>query len=677
MANVYAVKSGNWSDTTLWNTNSLPTTVDDVFANNFTVYVDGNYRVLSVQNLSATSITRGGSFILNNGVSLSANVIGGGNTNIFCVRFLSAAPAFANITGNISTSGSLVNVQNAFALELSSTGTLTVFGSALGGNNNGSGTGVSDGYIQVNAPGTLNIFGSVQGSLNGNVYWGIHNRAAGTVNVVGNVIGRTVSTGGVTQYVINNNSTGTINVTGNVQGGVDNTNVGIWNNATGIVNVRGSVTGGLGSTANNGARGVFNNAAGTVNIIGDVAGGQQGHEGAYNNISTSVMNITGICYGGYIFNTGSNNGVRNDGVLTVVGGAIGGIGTTSYGILVGGTNSKTTIYGNVSGYVGVNANGVRNGDISTVNIIGNTYGGQGTSTPGIVNNTTGTINLTGSCYGYGYIPNNLNFAVNGTGGYGIHNVAGGTVVVTGNVYSSNLRSDAWGIYNQAGGSITVFGNAYGGNPPNSSAGADGIRNLSTSTGTIILSGTAYGGAAPTAYGVNNVGTAAVVRVKRAAGNSWGLGYTTALGASPGVFGSQTGSTFVEELECGPRGQWPTAGNVYFTPNTKATSQFETDTFANYTLIESNSADNLLPPISSVRQGATYNLGLSTGTCVLPPTSSAAAGALVDNLTGTATLTPQTTWNYSVTASDINSMGGRLENALNANSAGTLINSFNP
>jgi hypothetical protein len=33
MANVYAVKNGNWSDTTLWNTGSLPAIIDDVYAN--------------------------------------------------------------------------------------------------------------------------------------------------------------------------------------------------------------------------------------------------------------------------------------------------------------------------------------------------------------------------------------------------------------------------------------------------------------------------------------------------------------------------------------------------------------------------------------------------------------------------------------------------------------------
>ena len=672
MANVYAVKSGNWSDTTLWNTSSLPAIVDDVYSNNFTVYVDISPQVSSVRNLSATSITRGGSFILNDGISLSANVIGGGNTNIFCVRFLSASPSFANITGNVSTSGSLVNIQNAFALELSGTGTLTVYGSAIGGNNNGSGTGVSDGYIQVNAPGILNIFGSVQGSLNGNVYYGINNKAAGTINVVGNVTGRTIAAAGVSLYVINNASTGTVNVTGNVQAGVDNTNIGIFNNSTGVVNVRGNVTGGLG-TANTGIRGIVNNAAGTVNIIGDVIGGQNGHDGVLNSSTTGVVNITGTCFGGYLLSVGSSQyGVSNNGVLNVFGGAIGGILTTNYGINNGNSPATVTLYGNVSGYAGINANGIRNGGTGIVNVIGNTYGGQGTSTPGIVNASTGTVNLTGNCYGYGYIPNNLNFAVNGTGGYGIHNAGNGIVIVTGNAFSSNLRGDAWGLYNENAGIITVIGNVYGG----AATTAYGVRNNNTTSVTII-SGSAIGGIGSAAYGAFNNSTG-ILRVKRAVGNDWGLGYTTALAGTPGVFSNAQGSqTFVEELQLGPRGQWPTGGVIFFTPNSKATSQFQTDTFQNYSLVQSNSADNLLPAVSSVRQGTTYNLGSNTGTCIIPPASSVAAGTLVDDLTGTAVLTPQTTWNYPTTASDVDSMGGRLRNALNANSANSLINSFNP
>jgi hypothetical protein len=433
----------------------------------------------------------------------------------------------------------------------------------------------------------------------------------------------------------------------------------------------------------------------------------------------------------------------------VFGGAIGGTLTTNYGINNGNSPATVTLYGNVSGYAGVNANGIRNGT-GTVNVIGNTYGGQGTSTPGIVNGSTGSIFLTGDCYGYGYIPiNRSGVTINGTGGYGIHNVGNGNVIVTGNVYSSNLRGDAWGIDNSAAGTVTVNGNVYGGNGGNNAwgirnnssgffiingscfagniAGANGcynggsgtivvtgsayagfansscgVFNNSTgtiivsssvvgngtggnsrgaenaSTGTIIIGGAAIGGNfGNTGYGVSN-NTTGIVRVKRAVGNDWGLGYTSALAGTPGVFSNVQGSqTFVEELECGPRGQWPTAGVIFFTPNPKATSHFVTDTFQNYSLIQSNSADNLLPPVSSVRQGTTYSLGLSTGTCAIPPASSVGFGVSVDNTTGTATLVSTNVWNISSQEiTDNQSIGGRLKNTLTANAAERLVNSFN-
>jgi len=40
MPNVYAVKSGNWSDPTVWNTGVVPTGSDDVRSGAFTVTVD-------------------------------------------------------------------------------------------------------------------------------------------------------------------------------------------------------------------------------------------------------------------------------------------------------------------------------------------------------------------------------------------------------------------------------------------------------------------------------------------------------------------------------------------------------------------------------------------------------------------------------------------------------------
>lgn len=40
MATRFAVKTGVWSDTTVWNTGALPTSADTVYPNGFTVTID-------------------------------------------------------------------------------------------------------------------------------------------------------------------------------------------------------------------------------------------------------------------------------------------------------------------------------------------------------------------------------------------------------------------------------------------------------------------------------------------------------------------------------------------------------------------------------------------------------------------------------------------------------------
>jgi hypothetical protein len=260
--------------------------------------------------------------------------------------------------------------------------------------------------------------------------------------------------------------------------------------------------------------------------------------------------------------------------------------------------------------------------------------------------------------------------------HGINNESIGQVIITGNVFGNDspfVRNNggARGVINSSTGTVIIFGNARGG------VGQDSHGAQNTSTGTVIVSGSAIGGRnSATSVGAFNNSTG-ILRVKRAVGNDFGLGYADALSWQPGVASNVQGSqTFVEELECGPRGAWPTRGVIFFTPNPKAISQFETDTFQNYSLIQSNSADNLVPPVSSVRQGTTYNSGLSTGTCIIPPASSVGFGVPVDNTTGTATLVSTNVWNISASEiTDSQSIGGRLKNTLTANAAEKLIGSF--
>lgn len=632
MADVWATKNGNWSDVTVWNTGALPTIADDVYADGRTVYIDINAQVLSVRNGLRSGGTRGGTFIGNNIISLSADVFADATTG-GCVTFLSASPSVFAVYGNVQGANT---VSNGIGLRNTSSGLVT-------------------------------IYGNVSGGVASGTTYGVENASTGTVNVIGNAIAINVLNGAA----IYNTFSGTINLTGNVFGGTTGSgNRGITNFSSGSVNILGNVL--AGTTTN--SRGIESSVSsgGQVTIVGDVSG-NTGALGVFMPVGTynQTGNVYGTLGGGLAFTSGP---------ATIVGNIFGGAGT---GVGLGG-GGVVNVMGNIRGGTASAATGISNTSTGTVNVTGISTAGTFTNCHGIANGSTGVVNLFGDTYGgssgsIGGVANAgagtcniIGNAYSGTGSsQGIINTNASTGVInlTGNVYA-NFAAAA--VNGTGASTMNIYGSVFGGSVTN----AYGVTNNSA-TGTVLVSGSAVGGIGSAAYGAFNNSTG-ILRVKRAVGNDWGLGYTTALASTPGVFSNAQGSqTFVEELECGPRGQWPTGGVIFFTPNSKATSMFETDTFQNYSLVQSNSADNLVPPVSSVRQGEVYNLGSNTGTCIIPPVSSVAVNTLVDNLTGTAVLTPQTTWNYPTTASDVDSMGGRLRNALNTNSANNLINSFNP
>lgn len=646
MANIRAIANGNWSNNAIWSP-APPTSVDDVFASGFTVYVDTNIQVLSINTIGATGIGGGGTFRPNNGVIMTTNVVAGSTT---CVTFGSASPNAFTLVGNVSGG----NAANAFGINNSSTGNIAITGNIVGGS--------------VNA-----------------VTYGINNALSGLITVSGNVSGSPFATGGVGIY---NATTGRSNVVGNVQGGLANHGVAGNVNTT-VVNITGNVFGGSGSNIH----GISFPYGSIVTVYGDVYGGTGASSaGMFLNNATSYPPMTGIVYGNVFGGTGSNapgislqtNSNLGPNLIYITGNirTLNGSGLASTGVAF--------ITGNI---FGSDTNSTSNAGASfsstaSATIIGNVYGGSQTSTTGLNGSVNGVITVTGNVFGgsgsnaYGYTTSSstsrvtINGSVSGGTGsssFGAYNSVG-TLTVTGSAYAGPGGTAA-GVYVDAGGTTTILGSVVGLGPGSSSVG---FYQQGTTSTAVICGAAIAGDFSSTAYGAFINSGSGTIKVKRAIGNNWGLGYTTAVAGVPGIFNnSQTGQMFVEELQCGSRGQWPTGGVIFFTPNTKATSMFETDTFQNVTLIESNSADNLLPAVSSVRQGTTYNLGLSTGTCILPPTSSVAAGALVDNLTGTATLTPQTTWNFPITGTNVNSMGGRLDNALNTQAAGILINSFNP
>ena len=246
MAIRYAANTGNWSALATWDGGSLPGSGDDVYANGKTVTIDQDVTVLSVRSTAGGAAVAGGSFALNAGRTLNAEIVAGTTT---CVSMSVAGTSSINgaVTGGSVGSAYGVNNNNGSA-------TINVTGNVNGGTAT-SGYGVYNG-----AGGTVNIVGNCAAFT----AVGAYNAGAGTMNITGNCVG-----GGTTNvHGANNNSSGTINITGDCTGGSAASSHGANNNSSGVVNIYGTAIGSPTSAASYG----FVNA-GTGNCSVQIAKG--------------------------------------------------------------------------------------------------------------------------------------------------------------------------------------------------------------------------------------------------------------------------------------------------------------------------------------------------------------------------------------------------------------------
>jgi hypothetical protein len=272
MAIIRAIANGNWSNTATWFGGVLPTPADNVFANNFTITIDGTFTVLDINTDASTGITLGGKFVFANGGNLTCtNPIGiasiTATANFWVLEFNLPAGQSATFTGNIS---------GAFA------------GGGLG-------------LVNYANSGTFNFNGNCNAvSTGGTARQVFRVGGTGTVNHVGNL------TSSSTSGANNNNSQPVYiasnciyNLTGNVSGGNNAswTSSNINNNVSGLsinnactVNITGNVIA-------NAAPAITANAAATVNIVGNVSGSPAA-PGIYNLGTPSSYSITGIITSG-------------------------------------------------------------------------------------------------------------------------------------------------------------------------------------------------------------------------------------------------------------------------------------------------------------------------------------------------------------------------------------------
>ena len=603
MAIVNVLNSGNWSSAGTWTGGTLPTSNDDVYANNKTIYINQNITVKSLNTTQGSGGTAGGRFYQNSNITVNASVYAGTTTCLYVTGSnctLSGA-FFKGSDSSTATYGIYLPYAATYNPNLTSYGTLSGGSSS----NNGSGCLLEYGTLVHNGP----------------VYGGTNTNCVGIYSIS--------STLSAISLTVN---------TGPVQAGVNT----IGNAAHGI-----SINYSPNGTA-------LANSLVTLNCT--LCGGY-GYSTAYNNMGVTMnscnipLRVNGNVYGGDSVG-GNNPGVGSGGTGTI------------------------TISGNVYSAVNGQGCGIYSTGNHTINIIGNVYasdspyaGGNASGNGIYFQGSTAVVNITGNVYSAPGIAN---------AAYGISHNGSGFLVITGDVIAGNVVN-GFGIGNNSTGTVTVYGNVSGGISINT---CHGISNIST--GTVIVSGTAVGGTGISNHGVFNNSTGTVI-VKRAKSNiygyeSSGMMSTNAVGISYGVANNVQGSiTQVEELEYGMLGLSPVLGAVRLINASTNAIKFYTTSHGYKTLL-TNTASNILPPVSSVVSGVSFNNNTSTGTMALPPASAVAYGVPVGNSTGTATLTPSLIWqtaNNTLTSSSLSgTIGYRLTNASTTETLGQQIAAYN-
>lgn len=233
MANISAAKSGNWSDTTVWNGGVLPGANDVAYSNTYTVTIDQDITVQRLANVSGTGITAGGAFVV-------SAVTG---------------------TRNISCTSGLGNVGGTFI-------------------------GATGGLLQITATSGTVALGStnIQGGATTNYVALLISGAGVTVTQSGTVTGGT----GATAYGAQSTAVNTLTF-GNITGGSGSSGINITASATVTT---GTVTAGTTSAS---AHGISISGAAATLTTGTVTGGTNGGYAIFlTNASTSSVTCTTV-----------------------------------------------------------------------------------------------------------------------------------------------------------------------------------------------------------------------------------------------------------------------------------------------------------------------------------------------------------------------------------------------
>ena len=227
MALIVSAASGNFNAGATWVGGVVPGVGDEAqAANGHTITITANATCAEISNAGT------GLFILNNGVTLTANVTNKSTTALRdCLQFTAASPAVGNIVGDCTGGASMSSGAASAAARNTGTGTLNITGNCTGGT--------------------------------GQAAWGVGNGSTGTLTITGNCTGGSVFTSAI---AANNVTTGVMNITGTCTGGSATAGYGANNNSAGTLNITGTCTGGSAT----GIFGALNNSSGTMLVVGTI-----------------------------------------------------------------------------------------------------------------------------------------------------------------------------------------------------------------------------------------------------------------------------------------------------------------------------------------------------------------------------------------------------------------------
>ena len=215
MALIVSAANGNFNAGATWVGGVVPG-VGDEARTSHTVTITADVTCDQVSN------TAGGTFVLSNNVTLTANVLHTStNSGSYAVRLNASAPAQAWIVGNCTGGESAVN---SAAVANLSTGTLHISGILLAGSIGSSGNAVA---ALNNSTGTLNVTGNCTGGGGAASNNAALNKSTGMLNITGNCTGG----GNATSFGAANGSTGTMLVVGTIQASEFTSGVGGTNRA--------------------------------------------------------------------------------------------------------------------------------------------------------------------------------------------------------------------------------------------------------------------------------------------------------------------------------------------------------------------------------------------------------------------------------------------------------------